>query len=76
MNMQKDKDNGKEFAIKTFGDLCEQTETVAAFIAVTLDEEGFVSVGSSGLEQHNMVDVLENVVEFLKNQAKEKKNVH
>lgn len=76
MNMEKEKDNGKEFAIKTFGDLCEQTETVAAFIAVTVDEEGFVSVGSSGLEHRDMVDILENVIEFLKNQAKEKKNVH
>lgn len=55
-------------AVQVFEQLCDKSESVNAFVAVALDPDGLVSIGSMGLDRLDIVNVLEQTVGYLRSQ--------
>ena len=52
--------------VELFQELCAKSEPVSAFIAVALDDQGLVSIGSMSLAREDIVRVLEQATEYLR----------
>lgn len=51
---------------EVFEKLCDEAGNVSSFVSVVVDEKGLVSIGSMSLEQEDVIDMLENAADYLR----------